>query len=65
MEDYLLDHSIFFYFMGKDGEFKEIFSRDSDSDEIAEIIYKVVEEESSFSFTKLFNKFKNLWFGFD
>ena len=51
--------------MGKDGEFKEIFSRESDSDEIAEIIYRTIEEESSFSFTKLFNKFKGLWFGFD
>lgn len=65
MDDYLLDHSIFFYFLGKDGQFKEVFARDRDSDEIAESIYRVIEDESSFSFLKLYHQFKKLWFGIE
>ena len=33
--DYLVDHSIFFYLMGKDGEFLEHFGRNLTADEVS------------------------------
>jgi protein SCO1/2 len=37
--DYLVDHSIFFYLMGPDGEFVEHYGRNLEAKEVAEKIY--------------------------
>lgn len=44
-EDYLVDHSIFFYMMGRDGKFMEFFGKNLTADEIAVKMTRIVKED--------------------
>ena len=43
-DDYLVDHSIFFFFMDPEGTFHDFFGRNSTADDIADKIVKAVRE---------------------
>ena len=43
-EDYLVDHSIFFYLMGPDGEFVNHFGRNLTSEQVVEQIIKTIDQ---------------------
>jgi cytochrome oxidase Cu insertion factor (SCO1/SenC/PrrC family) len=45
-EDYLLDHSIFFYLMDRDGKFGEVFGSNVTPDEIAMKTAKFIQAEN-------------------
>lgn len=44
-EDYLVDHSIFFYMMDRDGKFMEFFGKNSTADEIATRMVRIIDED--------------------
>ncbi len=44
LDDYLVDHTIFFYFMGPDGLIRSYFGKQMSSHEIAEGILKAIDE---------------------
>lgn len=43
-DDYLVDHSIFFYFMDPDGKFVDAFGKSSEAGDVVERVKKEVEE---------------------
>jgi protein SCO1/2 len=45
-EDYLVDHSIFFYLMGPDGKFIDCYGKDRTADEASAVIKKHILENS-------------------
>ncbi len=45
--DYLVDHSIFFYLMGPDGQYLAHFGRTDSVEQVVETISKSVHNESS------------------
>jgi cytochrome oxidase Cu insertion factor (SCO1/SenC/PrrC family) len=44
-EDYLVDHTIFFYLMGPDGVIRDYFGKQMTSDEVSAGILKVMDDE--------------------
>ncbi len=44
-EDYLVDHTIFFYLMGPDGLIRQYFGKQMTSTEVSDGILKVMDEE--------------------
>lgn len=43
-DDYLVDHSVFFYLMDPYGHFKEYFAKNTTSDDVAERLHDIVSE---------------------
>ncbi|KAF9978531.1 Cu-binding protein [Actinomortierella ambigua] len=43
-EDYLVDHSIFFYFMGPDGEFVDCYAKDQTAEVVSESVKKHIQD---------------------
>ncbi|PVV00300.1 hypothetical protein BB560_005321 [Smittium megazygosporum] len=45
-QNYLVDHSIFSYFMDKDGSFLEVYGKERDAQEMASSILSIVKNSS-------------------
>lgn len=43
-DDYLVDHSIFFYLMDPEGRFVEAFGKSSEAEEVVERVHREVEQ---------------------